>query len=134
MKKLILLIFTLTPFISGAQSDVTFNGYIKDLYMYYQPDKNSFTDDNNLTTNTIHNRLNIKWYTSDQITTVIEMRNRILMGSLISSYPEYRDQLNEDSGFFDLSFIPAKADSRCSTVETRTPFLTSVVDRLVSPT
>ncbi len=111
MRKFItILLFTIPVFSQAQLSDFTLDGYIKDLYMYYQPEQTEFMREDFLTTNTIHNRLNFKWYTSDQITTIVEMRNRILMGSLISSYPEYSSSLGEDAGYFDLSFIPFKRD------------------------
>lgn len=110
MKKFFLFVFLFLPFILKAQSDFTVNGYIKDLFMYYSPRYTYDFNKNYLTSNTIHNRLNFKWYTSDQITTVLEMRNRILSGTLISNFPEYRNTLNKDNGYFDLSFIPLKGD------------------------
>ena len=96
----------------AQESNISINGYVKDLFMLYHP-KQAISDVNNsiLTTNTIHNRLNFKWYTSNQITTVVEMRNRILMGSLISSYPDYQNTLGSDNGYFDLSFIPIDGGS-----------------------
>ncbi len=105
----------------AQESNVSINGYVKDLFMLYHPKQDISEIDNNiLTTNTIHNRLNFKWYTSDQITTVVEMRNRILMGSLISSYPEYQNTLGSDNGYFDLSFIPIDGGSW---------FMHSMIDR-----
>nr|MBD3622515.1 hypothetical protein [Sunxiuqinia sp.] len=109
MKRLVFLIGFLLPLLAGAQQAVSFSGYVKELFMYYQPEQQiPGLDRDNLTTNTIHNRLNFKWYPSDQLTVVAEMRNRLLFGSLIREYPAYQSVVDVDNGYFDLSFVPAE--------------------------
>jgi hypothetical protein len=99
----------LLPLLTGAQQAVSLSGYVKELFMYYKPDQQiPGLESNSLTTNTIHNRLNFKWYASDQLTVVAEMRNRLLFGSLVKEYPAYQSVVDVDNGYFDLSFVPAE--------------------------
>ena len=55
--------------------------------------------------NQIHNRLNFKWFASDELTFVVEARNRIFFGQMIREFPEYKETVDIDKGYFDLSGI-----------------------------
>lgn len=108
----ILLFFLclLTPKQAFVQeSKVTLNGYVKDLYMYYSPEislPGAPLDD--LWSNTLHNRLNFKWYTTSKLTTIVEMRNRLMFGNLIKDYPGFISSLEVDNGLVDLSWMIAQ--------------------------
>lgn len=122
MRKLIFIILIFLSAHSIAQErNWTLNGYVKELFMYYHPEQEiPGMDIDNLATNTIHNRLNFKWYTNDQFTVVFEMRNRIISGSLVKDFDNYQSIVNVDNGFFDLSAVPFDGKSW---------FLHSMVDR-----
>ncbi len=121
MKRSFFLFFVAIPFLLQAQGQATLTGYVKDLFMLYHPKQDlPGIDSDFLTTNTIHNRLNFKWYASDQFTVAIEMRNRVLFGSLITEYPEYMQVIDADNGYFDLSFVPVDAGNW---------FMHSMIDR-----
>ncbi|MGD9931930.1 MAG: hypothetical protein AB7U05_18060 [Mangrovibacterium sp.] len=113
MKQLLLIILTLILLKANAQENkLSLHGYVKDLFMLYKPEQPMpGSNKASLTTNTLHNRLNFKWYTSEQVTVVAEMRNRLLMGSLLSEYPTYRQLVDTDQGYLDLSFISFYGDS-----------------------
>jgi len=118
---LILLCFLLPKQAFVQESKVTLNGYIKDLYMYYSPGitiPNSDMD--NLWTNTIHNRLNFKWYAFTKLTAVVEMRNRLIVGNLVRDFPFYKNTVDMDHGIIYLSRIWAQGDSW---------FIHSMIDR-----
>ncbi len=111
MKRLFFLFGFLIPLLASAQQTVDLSGYVKELFMYYRPDQQiPGLERNSLTTNTIHNRLNFKWYASSQLTVVAEMRNRLLFGSLVKEYPAYQSVVDVDRGYFDLSFVPAEGN------------------------
>lgn len=57
-----------------------------------------------LTDNLIHNRLNFNWYHTDRIETKIEMRNRAFYGEYTKLIPGYGAALENDNGFFDLTW------------------------------
>lgn len=103
------------------ESKVTLNGYIKDMYMYYSP-KTAIpeSDLNYLWTNNIHNRLNFKWYATSKLTTVVEMRNRLMFGNLVENFPFYKETVDVDYGLMDLSWIVAQDDAW---------FMHSMIDR-----
>jgi len=103
------------------ESKVSMNGYVKELYMFYSPESPiPGTDLNYLATNIIHNRLNFKWYTSKKFTTIIEMRNRLMLGNLVKDFPGYQETVDVDKGLFDLSWISAQGSSW---------FIHSMIDR-----
>lgn len=106
----LLMLLPLQAFVQ--ESKVNLNGYVKELYMFYSPEKPiSGTDLNYLTTNIIHNRLNFKWYTTARLTTVIEMRNRLMLGNLVRNYPDYQSTVDVDNGLVDLSWVSAQSNS-----------------------
>lgn len=111
--KLLFFLLMLLPLQAFVQeSKVNLNGYVKELYMFYSPEKPiSGTDLNYLTTNIVHNRLNFKWYTTARLTTVIEMRNRLMLGNLVRNYPDYQSTVDVDNGLVDLSWISAQSNS-----------------------
>jgi hypothetical protein len=91
------------------ESKVNLNGYLKELYMFYSPDNPiPGFDKDYLATNIIHNRLNFKWYTSGKLTTVVEMRNRLMFGNLVREYPGYQETINVDNGLANMSWITAQ--------------------------
>jgi len=62
----------------------TANGYIKDLYMFYKPENPiPGIDANHLSSNLIHNRLNFRWYATNEFTFAVEARNRFFSGQLV---------------------------------------------------
>lgn len=109
----LLVILMLFPFMGFAQEGkVSLNGYVKELYMFYSPENGiPGTDLNYLTSNVIHNRLNFKWYTTTKLTTVVEMRNRLMLGNLVRDFPGYQATVDVDKGLVDLSWISAQSTS-----------------------
>lgn len=107
-----------------AQSNISFNGYIKELNMYYratEPMPVSATDSlQHFLMNQIHNRLNFRWYANSKWTFALEARNRIFFGSIIKDFPGYEDFINQDNGFLDLGAVLISQDSW---------FLHSMIDR-----
>jgi hypothetical protein len=110
MKKIFLLfIGLLFSFASLSQSNLAFYGYIKDLGMYYKPKKPlqiSQTESlDYLVLNQIHNRINFRWYVSNEFTFATEARNRIYFGQMVREFPDYDLAVDMDKGYFDLSHI-----------------------------
>jgi len=118
------LAFLLTSFPLQAfvqESKVSLDGYVKELYMFYSPEMPlPGTNINHLATNIVHNRLNFKWYTTSKLTTVVEMRNRLMFGNLVKYFPDYMKTVDVDNGLVDLSWITAQSNNW---------FLHSMIDR-----
>jgi hypothetical protein len=110
------------PFQAFVQeSKVSLNGYVKELYMFYSPENPiQGTNLNYLSTNIIHNRINFKWYTSQKLTTVVEMRNRLMFGNLVKDFSGYQETVDVDRGLIEMSWISAQSKSW---------FLHSMIDR-----
>jgi hypothetical protein len=96
-----------------AQSDSTkipwmeLHGYIK----YIQSTTFVQKIDSNASTNLIHNRLNFKFNIAPKITSRLDIRNRIFYGEQIEQTPNFGDVINQDNGFFHLSYLWIDEDS-----------------------
>ncbi len=127
MKKLLLFISTLVISLTtySQTSSVSFNGYIKELTMFYKPVEPipiSATESlDYLLLNQFHNRLNFKWFASDKFTFTLEARNRLFFGQMVRKFPAYAKMIEVDNGFFDLSKTLISEDNW---------FLHSIVDRV----
>ena len=75
------------------------NGYIK-----YLPSI-SFSGSDNLTTNLIHNRINVKSYLNDCTTLKVDLRNRIFFGDVVDRDLYLSEMLDIDNGELDMAFI-----------------------------
>ena len=96
----VLGLFSFFSFCSFSQNDqLDVNGYIK-----YLPSI-SFSGNDNLTTNLIHNRINVKSYLNDYTTVKIDFRNRIFFGDVVDRDPNLSEMLDIDNGELDMSFI-----------------------------
>jgi len=106
----------------NAQSNLSFNGYVKYLGMYYHP-KNQIPgiDANYLSSQLIHNRFNFKWYATSNLTATLEIRNRLFLGQIVKKFPGYKDFVNVDNGYFNLSKVLITTDNW---------FLHSAIDRV----
>jgi hypothetical protein len=76
------------------------NGYVSNLQsaMFEEIDSSRWN-----TENTIHNRLNFFWYPSKQIKLSLQARNRLIYGDFVESFPGYKEMIDSDDGFLDLS-------------------------------
>ncbi len=118
----VLFLFFLIPFLASAQlQKVTLNGYVKDLFMYYHPKTQiPGIETNYLSTNIIHNRLNFKWFASNELTFAVEARNRMFFGQMIKEFPIYKTTIDIDNGYFNLSEVIASGNGW---------FVHSIIDR-----
>ena len=93
IKTVFLLLAFVLPLLAHAQErNWTLTGYVKDLFMYYHPKQLTGFNIGDQYTNTLHNRLNFEWEAMDQLTVVIENRNRLISGKSFSVNP------NDESG------------------------------------
>ncbi len=90
--------------INAQLQKITLSGYVKDLYMYYKPDKPiPGVDAGHFSSNLIHNRLNFRWYATNELTFAVEARNRFFSGQLVREFPIYKEFVDSDPGYFNLS-------------------------------
>ncbi len=118
-----LLLFLFQGLNGRAQSNLSLNGYVKELGMYYKPVHPIQTGIDSLDflfLNQIHNRLNFRWYATSELTFAIEARNRIFFGQMIKQFPFYKESIDTDNGFLDLGTVLLSGDSW---------FLHSMIDR-----
>lgn len=106
---LILLLCALKGSSQDGMGNCTLEGYVKDLQMfYYVKPLGEWTNQN-----TVHNRLNFKWYASSSFTVAVEMRNRLVTGKLVSDFSkwgpiDYGSVIDQDNGFWNLSHTLSK--------------------------
>ena len=75
------------------------NGYVKNLSTF------SLGGDTLLFDNLIHNRLNFAYYHSPAFSTIVEFRNRIATGDQLNFGDAYKQSLDANQDFFDLSAL-----------------------------
>ncbi len=113
-----LILITVHPVRSQDGSEnLTVNGYVKFLQTVYYQD----FDENWLTDNLIHNRINVHWYPGMNFTGAIEFRNRFFYGDFLKTIPNYEELAVRDLGYFDMSFNLADG---------RSYLLNTTIDRL----
>jgi len=106
-----------------AQEDIpkqrnwTLNGYVK----YMQTISFQEIDQDWVTDNVLHNRLNFNWNLNSNFTFNAQMRNRVFYGETVTGFPQYPEITNQETGYFDLSFI---------VFEGKSIFMQSTFDRL----
>jgi len=82
-----------------GDGSIEFGGYLSNMQSAMIP----YWDGSWITDNTIHNRLNLKWYISPSFRTNIEVRSRFIYGESIKTIPYYAKLINNEQGWFDLS-------------------------------
>ncbi|GAH33371.1 unnamed protein product, partial [marine sediment metagenome] len=108
--RIILILLILPAQIISAQtadSKISLNGYITNMQsvMFQDIDENWITD------NLIHNRLNVYWYPSENISASLQIRNRLIFGETLKYTPGYVENTSKSSGWIDLSANIASGDS-----------------------
>lgn len=84
---------------------IAFRGYLKNMSSF------NFIGDSLWYENLTHNRVNFAWYPSENVTTYIEVRNRLFVGDFVKTFtgndllgiPSYGDIINSNNDFFNLS-------------------------------
>lgn len=95
----LLVLSSIFSFSQEKQRSWELHGYISDMQsvIFTHPDSTWLID------NQIHNRINFNWYISKNISTSIQLRNRLIWGDQVRSNPFYAYEINHDKGFLDLS-------------------------------
>lgn len=92
--------------IAKAQDDYkeqkwAFKGYLKNMSTFsWSP----YLADTMWYDNLTHNRLNLAWYPTNEISVYVEMRNRLFVGSSVSTIPNYGELIDSNNDFFNLSY------------------------------
>ena len=101
------------------QSRVSLDGYLSDMQTAYR------IPDHWLWENSLHNRLNLKFYPTNWLSGSVQVRSRAIFGNTIRKFPGYADGLDGDQGWLDLAFV---SDGELG--DSAGYVLTSMVDRL----
>jgi hypothetical protein len=95
-----------------ADSKFDFKGYLK----YLTTVNFQKVNDDWVTDNLLHNRLEFRYYPSEKWKIDLEMRNRLFYGQFVTLYNtigdlDYGDYIGQDNGFFDMSVNWATGNS-----------------------
>lgn len=96
-----------------GDNKLDFKGYLK----YLSTVNFQKIDEDWLTDNLLHNRLEFRYYPNDKWTIDLEMRNRLFYGEVVKLYnsvdslPNYARFIGTDNGYFDLSYNWASGSS-----------------------
>ncbi len=118
IKNLILIILTMLAVKLYAQDELKkweLTGYVSDMTTYLKSDLANIE----YLDHTIHNRINFYWYTSDHVTTSVQLRNRFMIGDQLRA-----DTLNIMKNELDDDFMSFNL------IEDKIMVLNSMVDRL----
>jgi len=97
---------------SLSQSNLSFNGYVKYLSMYYHPETEiPGIEASHLSSQLVHNRFNFEWYATRHLTVNLEIRNRLFLGQIVKKFPDYKKFVDVDHGYFDLSAVTETTDN-----------------------
>lgn len=108
MKKLVILglliaISTLGLFAQEEYKEpkFAFKGYLKNMSTFsWTP----YLADTLWYDNLTHNRLNLAYYPNDDFSVFVEMRNRLFVGSSVSTISNYGELIDSNNDFFNLSY------------------------------
>jgi hypothetical protein len=125
---LLVLIIITTPAAIAQNENIVLSGYVKNMQTviffndsYPDLQQGGFVDTVFLD-ELIHHRLNLNWYIGEKFTLKAGMRNRLFLGDLVRSTPDYGRVTDEASNdFFDLSILP---------IDQPSVVMHSVLDRL----
>ncbi len=104
---MIWILFPISLFGQEGEDDpkLTIGGYVKDMATF-----NFAGKDSTLIDNLIHNRINLAWYPTKNLTGKLEFRNRIFFGDLVrliqTPFGNYGDFIDVNNDYFDLSWMP----------------------------
>lgn len=125
MRKALLLLAVCLPFVSTKSQRVSLSGYVKDMQgVYYLENPVPLVNSNTLqwtTYNQIHNRLNLNWTPTNNLSLEVGMRNRLLAGKMLRDITGYAGMMEQDEGLLDLSH---------NLVDQPNWFLNTTLDRL----
>ncbi len=104
MKRLlVVIVFVILGYSSFGQTEKEkkwlLRGYVKELATL------SFAEDSVVFDNLIHNRLNFKWWPTDQLNVIVQARNRLFFGKTVKSYPNYGELVDVNNDYLDLSLM-----------------------------
>lgn len=101
MKKHTFILLTAIPFILSAQTEsYQLGGYVK--YLYSNADIPSIGGVND---HIIHSRINSKFFLTEGITTVTELRNRIFFGGSVEKIPNFLSTIKSDHDFGNADIV-----------------------------
>ena len=105
MKILLLLSLLFSSIATNAQDTIkekkiSLDGYLSDMQsvMIFDSLKGNWIQDN-----TIHNRLNFKWFPNENFNFELSARTRLFAGESVKYTPGYADQTEQDKGIVDLN-------------------------------
>ena len=101
MPRLLLYLLMLLSLFGGkaiGQEKISFSGYLSDMPAVYR------IPDYWLWENTLYNRLNLDFYTTDWLSGSFQMRNRAIFGNTIRKIPGYAESIGGDQGWLDMTW------------------------------
>lgn len=90
-----------SAYFTGTAQKLVFDGYLTNM----QSVMFEKWDENWLSENRIHNRLDFTWYANDHFTLDLEVRNRFIYGEFMKYYPDYSQLIDSETGWMDLSWM-----------------------------
>lgn len=87
--------------------DFQISGYIQATPVWISADLPEPIGDDSFLEYRLQNRLNVEWFLVDNLSLNWEMRTRFFAGDLVKEIPFYKEAVDTDPGYMDLSWIVA---------------------------
>jgi hypothetical protein len=106
-------IYEINAQINDTIHKITLNGYISNLQ------NATFSNFNQdwLTSNLLHNRLNFKWYATDCLSAALEVRTRFVYGEAVKADSTIVKEYDSDPGLVNMYFVPFHGKSYLLSVD-----------------
>jgi hypothetical protein len=87
-----LLLFSFSP--AQESGSVQLNGYVKYMNTVMDTEASTFFNES-----MFHNRLDFRWYPGGPLSAGVSVRNRLIYGDFVESFPSYPDLISRDYGY-----------------------------------
>ncbi|MEX0648360.1 MAG: hypothetical protein WEA56_16980 [Balneolaceae bacterium] len=97
--------------LAQTENNLDVSGYVEGLPLYFSTELPEPFGEVTYWEYRVQNRLNLDWYPTDNFSFSWQMRTRLFTGDLVREIPGYADAINQDEGYFNLSWLVAEKDN-----------------------
>ncbi len=96
--------------LAQISDDIQIGGYVQGLPAWIDADLPLPLDQDSFWEYRLQNRLNVRWFSTSELSFTWQMRTRLFAGDLVESIPFYADAIDMDDGYFNLSWLAVDRD------------------------
>lgn len=100
---IVVVLFNWVQYSAFAQTKLILNGYLSEMVQMTVFDNNQ-ENPTPYYDNILHNRINMAYYQSEQLTLNLQLRNQLIFGQTMKNTPFYAQYFEKDKGMVDMNF------------------------------